>query len=139
MPLPHTVTDFWRLVYDQHVSNIVMMNNVDDDDDDEVSVSYILNIISHIICILRITCLSLLWVLILPSTLILSCEEAIQPTYAASVVLLKCPLMPEIMHKGGTQGLPPPVKAGMSLYDFKSTGVTKTQQNKKHDFKFATV
>ncbi|XP_052257824.1 uncharacterized protein LOC127862660 isoform X2 [Dreissena polymorpha] len=33
MPLPHTVTDFWRLVYDQHVHNIVMMNNVDDDDD----------------------------------------------------------------------------------------------------------
>ncbi|XP_060599714.1 uncharacterized protein LOC132753277 isoform X2 [Ruditapes philippinarum] len=34
MPLPHTVTDFWRLVYDQHVSNIVMMNNVDDDDEE---------------------------------------------------------------------------------------------------------
>ncbi|XP_045159787.1 uncharacterized protein LOC123525102 isoform X2 [Mercenaria mercenaria] len=33
MPLPHTVTDFWRLVYDQHVCNIVMMNNVDDDDE----------------------------------------------------------------------------------------------------------
>ncbi|XP_052775132.1 uncharacterized protein LOC128213461 isoform X2 [Mya arenaria] len=33
MPLPHTVTDFWRLVYDQHIRNVVMMNNVDDDDE----------------------------------------------------------------------------------------------------------
>ena len=33
MPLPHTVTDFWRLVYDQHVSTIVMMNNINDDDE----------------------------------------------------------------------------------------------------------
>ena len=36
MPLPHTVTDFWRLVYDQHVSTVVMMNNISDDADDEV-------------------------------------------------------------------------------------------------------
>ena len=34
MPLPHTVTDFWRLVYDQHVSTLVMMNNVTDDNDE---------------------------------------------------------------------------------------------------------
>lgn len=33
MPLPHTVTDFWRLVFDHHVSNIVMMNNANDDDE----------------------------------------------------------------------------------------------------------
>ena len=33
MPLPTTVTDFWRLVYDQHATNIVMVNNTSDDDD----------------------------------------------------------------------------------------------------------
>ena len=34
MPLPHTVTDFWRLVYDQHISTLVMMNNVTDENDE---------------------------------------------------------------------------------------------------------
>jgi hypothetical protein len=29
---------------------------------------------------------------------ILSCEEAIQLAYGTSVVLLKCPFVPEIMH-----------------------------------------
>jgi hypothetical protein len=29
---------------------------------------------------------------------ILSCEEAIQLAYGTSVVLLRCPLVPEIMH-----------------------------------------
>ncbi|KAL4235732.1 hypothetical protein ACF0H5_004124 [Mactra antiquata] len=27
-PMPNTITDFWRLVYDQHVTNIVMMNSI---------------------------------------------------------------------------------------------------------------
>jgi hypothetical protein len=30
--------------------------------------------------------------------LILSCEEAIQLAYGTSVVLLRCPFVPEIMH-----------------------------------------
>ena len=42
----------------------------------------------------------------------LSCKEAIQLVYGTSVVLLRCPLVPEIMR--GTQGLPPTVKAGKS-------------------------
>ena len=43
---------------------------------------------------------------------ILSCEEAIQLAYETSVVLLRCPVMPDIMHRGApTQGqIPPPVK-----------------------------
>ena len=28
MPLPDTVTDFWRLVHDQSVSTIVMLNDM---------------------------------------------------------------------------------------------------------------
>ena len=40
---------------------------------------------------------------------ILSCEEAIQLAYGTSVVLLRCPNVPEVMH-GGRGGLPPPVK-----------------------------
>jgi hypothetical protein len=39
---------------------------------------------------------------------ILSCEEVIQLAYWTLVVLLRCPLMPEIMQ--GTWGLPQPVK-----------------------------
>jgi hypothetical protein len=31
---------------------------------------------------------------------ILSCEEAIQLAYGTSVVLLRCPFVPEIMHGG---------------------------------------
>jgi hypothetical protein len=30
---------------------------------------------------------------------ILSCEEAIQPAYGTSVILLRCPFVPEIMHR----------------------------------------
>ena len=33
MPLPNTVTDFWRLVYDQHVCNVVMLNNHNEDNE----------------------------------------------------------------------------------------------------------
>ena len=42
---------------------------------------------------------------------ILSCEEAINLVNRMFVVLLGCPLVPEIMHKGAP--LPPPAKAGM--------------------------
>ena len=31
---------------------------------------------------------------------ILSCEESIQPAYRTLVVILRCPLVPEITHKG---------------------------------------
>ena len=42
---------------------------------------------------------------------ILSCEEAIQLAFGTSVVLLRCPFVPKIMHAwNGTWGLPPPVK-----------------------------
>ncbi|XP_076441135.1 receptor-type tyrosine-protein phosphatase T-like [Babylonia areolata] len=33
MPLPNTVTDFWRLVYDHKCHTIVMLNDVDDKDE----------------------------------------------------------------------------------------------------------
>jgi hypothetical protein len=34
---------------------------------------------------------------------ILSCEEAIQRAYGKSVVLLRCPFVPEIMHGGAPE------------------------------------
>ncbi|XP_048256010.1 receptor-type tyrosine-protein phosphatase T-like [Haliotis rufescens] len=34
-PLPHTVLDFWRLVYDHGVSLIIMIDNINDDQDVE--------------------------------------------------------------------------------------------------------
>jgi hypothetical protein len=34
---------------------------------------------------------------------ILSCEEAIQLAYGKSVVLLRCPFVPEIMHGGAPE------------------------------------
>ena len=52
----------------------------------------------------RITCPLLLQVRIPLATLwILSCEEDIQPAYGTSVVLLKCPPVPEIMHEGAPE------------------------------------
>ncbi|XP_060076906.1 uncharacterized protein LOC132556510 [Ylistrum balloti] len=38
MPLPHTVIDFWRLVYEQHVTSIVMLNTELDEQKDTVGV-----------------------------------------------------------------------------------------------------
>jgi len=35
MPMPHTIVDFWKLVYEQEITTIVMLN----ESIDEVSVS----------------------------------------------------------------------------------------------------
>ena len=44
------------------------------------------------------------WVVIDPSPLwIISCEDAIQLAHGTSVVLLRCPLMPEIKHRGAPE------------------------------------
>ena len=48
---------------------------------------------------LRITRLSLLWVESCQGHWILSCEEAIQPGYRMLVVLLWCPIVPDIMQR----------------------------------------
>ena len=48
------------------------------------------------------------------------------------MVLLRCLLVPKIMHRGGTGGLPPSVKAQWKLpYELNSVMQIKTQQNKK--------
>ena len=33
MPLPHTVIDFWRMVYEHGCNSIVMLNSMDDGDE----------------------------------------------------------------------------------------------------------
>ena len=33
MPLPHTVIDFWRMVYEHGCSSIIMLNSMEDEDD----------------------------------------------------------------------------------------------------------
>ncbi|XP_021354522.1 receptor-type tyrosine-protein phosphatase kappa-like [Mizuhopecten yessoensis] len=38
MPLPHTVVDLWRLVYEQHITSIVMLNTEFDQQDDRIGV-----------------------------------------------------------------------------------------------------
>ena len=58
---------------------------------------------------------------------ILSCKEDIHLVYGTLVVLLRYPLVPEIMYEEA-----PEVKAGKSPYDLNSVGAT--QQNKKKIF-----
>ena len=57
---------------------------------------------------------------------ILSCEEAIRLTYGTSVVLLRCPLMPEIMHGWAPEVFLHQWKLEVSIiiYDLNSVGVT---------------
>ncbi len=33
MPMPHTVIDFWRMVFEHNVCSVVMLNPMDDADD----------------------------------------------------------------------------------------------------------
>jgi hypothetical protein len=68
-----------------------------------------------------------MWVKIPPGTMdIFSCEETILLAYRTSVVLLGCPLLPEIM-----QGLPSPVFAGKLACDLLQYGGDKTNTSNK--------
>ena len=55
---------------------------------------------------------------------ILSCEEAMQLAYGTLMVLLKCLLMPEIIHEGGLLRSSATSKARKLLYNHYSVGVT---------------
>ncbi len=33
MPMPHTVIDFWRMVYEHNAASVVMLNPMDDNDE----------------------------------------------------------------------------------------------------------
>jgi hypothetical protein len=60
---------------------------------------------------------SMLWLQVLPEPWILSCEEAIQLAYRSLVALLRCPLTPEIMHKGAPEVFLTTSKTGKLPYD----------------------
>jgi hypothetical protein len=63
---------------------------------------------------------------------ILSCEEAIQLAYGTSVVLLRCPFVPEIMHgRAPAWCLPPPVNVAKWPILCRCDVKPKTKQTKK--------
>ena len=57
-----------------------------------------------------------------------SSEKAIQLAYRTSVVLFRHPLIPEIMHGGELEGLPPSVKLESRHITFTVVVRLKTQQ-----------
>jgi hypothetical protein len=62
---------------------------------------------------------------------ILSCEEATQLAYGTSVVLLRCPFVPEIMHGRAHLRSSSTSKAGQSRYDQYCGDVTLNRKKKK--------
>ena len=58
----------------------------------------------------------------LPGTMDSFMWGSYQTSLQKTVVLLGCLLVPEIMHRWGTWGLPPPVKAGTSPHSLYSVG-----------------
>ena len=53
MPMPHTVIDFWRMVYEHNVCSVVMLNPMDETDEVRKFCAFVVNYVVPISAVVR--------------------------------------------------------------------------------------